>query len=70
MKRTNIVIEVINSGIIPLIIGAFIIFTEVGITDPSFGWALLGLGFIVVGLFLGNDYIEKSSQVNPEKEEE
>ena len=70
MKLKKILHEIANSGIIPLIVGVSIIFIESNLTDPSFVWMLFGFGFVILGLFLGDQYMNEQPSDNPEKEPE
>jgi len=62
MKLKKVSIEIINSGIIPLLIGAGIVLT----TDNVI-WGLFGLFSVLVGLALSSQYIENPTQDTSEK---
>ena len=69
MNLKKAIIEVLKSGFIPVVGGAFILFTAPDYFSGSTAvfWGTIGLGFIIIGIFVSNEYIEKSSLNNQEK---
>ena len=64
-KSKRIVIEVINSGIISVLGGSFIL-----LTDPGFYWGLIGTGCLIAGVLVGYDYTTKTTQKTSDKRRE
>ena len=69
MKLKKVILEITDSGIIPVICGASIMLNESSLPNPSFAWQLFGLGLTFVGLFLGDKYMNKQSLDTHETEE-
>jgi len=73
MSIKKVIIEIIKSGLIPLIVGSFILLTTRIFTNNMIAWSAAGLLFILEGLCLGLRYTEEPSifthETRPQEEE-